>query len=58
MYDMISLEDVKNYLTDNLKVEVEYNSPVGFSKGNIKVTLKLDGEIIDSDEKIINKTYF
>ena len=55
---MISLEDVKNYLTDNLKVEVEYNSPMGLSKGNIKVTLKLDGEIIDSDEKPIYKTYF
>lgn len=55
---MISLEDVKNYITDNLKVEVEYNSPMGLIKGNIKVILKLDGEIIDSDEKPIYKTYF
>jgi hypothetical protein len=51
-------EDIKEYIKDNLKIEVEYNSPVGLGDGNIKVTLKLEGEIIDSDEKKIIKTFF
>jgi len=50
--------EIKNYLKDNLKIEVEYNSPIGLSDGNIKVTLKLEGEIIDSNEKKIYKTFF
>ena len=55
--DLIANE-VKNYLKDNLKIEIEYNSPVGLSDGNIKAILKLEGEIIDSDEKKIFKTFF
>jgi hypothetical protein len=55
--DLIANE-VKNYLKDNLKIEIEYNSPVGLSAGNIKAILKLEGEIIDSDEKKIFKTFF
>lgn len=51
-------EEIKQYLKDNLKIEVEYNSPIGLSDGNIKVTLKLEGEIIDSNEKKIYKTFF
>ena len=50
--------EVKKYLKDNLKIEVEYNSPIGLSDGKIKVTLKLKGVIIDSDEKKIFKTFF
>jgi len=50
--------EVKKYLKDNLKIEVEYNSPIGLSDGKIKVILKLEGEIIDSNEKKIFKTFF
>ena len=50
--------EIKNYLKDNLKIEIEYNSPIGFSDGKIKVTLKLEGEIIDSNEQKIFKTFF
>jgi hypothetical protein len=55
--DLIANE-IKNYLKDNLKIEVEYNSPIGLSDGKIKVTLKLEGEIIDSNEQKIFKTFF
>ena len=48
----------KKYLKDNLKIEVEYNSPIGSNDGKIKVILKLEGEIIDSNEKKIFKTFF
>ena len=51
-------DEIKKYLKDNLKIEVEYNSPIGLSDGKIKVILKLEGEIIDSDEKKIIKTFF
>ena len=50
--------EVKKYLKDNLKIEIEYNSPIGLSDGKIKVILKLEGEIIDSNEKKIFKTFF
>lgn len=50
--------DIKEYIKNNLKIEIEYNSPVGLSDGNIKATLKLEGEVIDSDEKKIIKTFF
>ena len=53
-----SIEDkIRKYLKNNLKIEVEYNSPIGLSDGNIKVTLKLEGEIIDSTEQKIMKTF-
>ena len=55
--DLIANE-IKNYLKDNLKIEVEYNSPIGLNDGKIKVTLKLEGEIIDSNEQKIFKTFF
>ena len=55
--DLIANE-VKKYLKDNLKIEVEYNSPIGLNDGKIKVTLKLEGEIIDSNEQKIFKTFF
>ena len=56
---VVDLEkDIKEYIKNNLKIEVEYNSPVGLSDGNIKVTLKLEGEIIDSTEQKIMKTFF
>lgn len=55
--DLIA-DEIKNYLKDNLKIEVEYNSPIGLSDGKIKVTLKLEGEIIDSNEQKIFKTFF
>jgi len=48
----------KKYLKDNLKIEVEYNSPIGLSDGKIKIILKLEGEIIDFNEKKIFKTFF
>lgn len=51
-------EDIKEYIKNNLKIEVEYNSPIGLSDGKIKVTLKLEGEIIDSNEQKIVKTFF
>ena len=50
--------EVKKYLKDNLKIEVEYNSPISLNDGKIKVTLKLEGEIIDSNEQKIFKTFF
>ena len=50
--------DIKEYIKNNLKIEVEYNSPIGLSDGKIKVILKLEGEIIDSNEKKIYKTFF
>lgn len=50
--------DIKEYIKNNLKIEIEYNSPVGLIDGNIKATLKLEGEVIDSDEKKIIKTFF
>jgi hypothetical protein len=54
-----SIEDnIRKYLKNNLKIEVEYNSPVSLSDGKIKVTLKLEGEIIDSNEQKIMKTFF
>ena len=55
--DLIA-DEIKNYLKDNLKIEVEYNSPIGLNDGKIKVTLKLEGEIIDSNEQKIFKTFF
>jgi len=56
---VVDLEkDIKEYIKNNLKIELEYNSPVGLSDGNIKVTLKLEGEIIDSTEQKIMKTFF
>ena len=51
-------EDIKEYIKNNLKIEVEYNSPIGLSDGKIKVILKLEGEIIDSNEQKIFKTFF
>jgi len=51
-------EDIKEYIKNNLKIEVEYNSPTGLSDGKIKVTLKLEGEIIDFNEQKIFKTFF
>jgi hypothetical protein len=54
-----SIEDkIRKYLKNNLKIEVEYNSPIGLSDGKIKVILKLEGEIIDSTEQKIMKTFF
>lgn len=50
--------EIKKYLKDNLKIEVEYNSPVGLFDGKIKVILKLEGEIIDSNEQKIFKSLF
>jgi hypothetical protein len=51
-------EIIKDYLKNNLKIELEYCSPVGLNDGFIKATIKLDGEIIDSDKKTIVKTLF
>ena len=51
-------QNIKEYLKNNLKIEIEYNSPIGLSDGNIKATLKLEGEIIDSNEQKIFKTFF
>ena len=51
-------KEIETYLKNKLKIELEYNTPIGLSDGNIKVTLKLNGEIIDSSEKKINKTFF
>jgi len=51
-------EIIKDYLKNNLKIELEYCSPIGLSDGFIKATIKLNGEIIDSDKKTIVKTFF
>ena len=50
--------DIKEYIKNNLKIEVEYNSPIGLNDGKIRVILKLEGEIIDSNEQKIFKTFF
>ena len=56
---VVDLEkDIKEYIKNNLKIELEYNSPIGLSDGKIKVILKLEGEIIDSAEQKIMKTFF
>ena len=51
-------KSIKEYLKKNLKIEIKYNQPVGLCDGLIKVILKLNGEIISSDEHKIYKTFF
>ena len=51
-------KEIEIYLKNKLKIELEYNTPIGLCDDNIKVTLKINGEIIDSSEKKINKTFF
>ena len=50
--------EVKKYLKEHLKIEIEYNSPSGLCKGFIKATLKLDDEVIDTSEQKIYQSFF
>lgn len=49
---------IKNYIKEHLKIEIEYTSPAGLCDGKIKATLKLDEEVIDSNEHKIFKSFF
>ena len=51
-------DDIRDYIKEHLKIEIQYNSPSGLCKGSIKTTLKLDDEIIDSSEQKIYKSFF
>lgn len=57
--NVISFYDIlEDYIRKNLKIEIKYSPPIGFCDGKIKVILKLNGDIIDSDEHNIHKSLF
>lgn len=49
---------IRDYIKEHLKIEIEYTSPAGLCDGKIKATLKLDEEVIDSNEHKIFKSFF
>lgn len=51
-------DNIRDYIKEHLKIEIEYTSPVGLCDGKIKATLKLDEEVIDSNEHKIFKSFF
>lgn len=51
-------DNIRDYIKEHLKIEIEYTSPAGLCDGKIKATLKLDGEVIDSNEHKIFKSFF
>ena len=51
-------DNIRDYIKEHLKIEIEYTSPAGLCDGKIKVTLKLDEEVIDSNEHKIFKSFF
>jgi hypothetical protein len=59
---VILLDDIydilEDYIRKNLKIEIKYSPSIGFCDGKIKAILKLNGDIIDSDEHNIHKSLF
>lgn len=51
-------DNIRDYIKEHLKIEIEYTSPAGLCDGKIKATLKLDEEVIDSNEHKIFKSFF
>lgn len=49
---------IRDYIKEHLKIEIEYTSPACLCDGKIKATLKLDEEVIDSNEHKIFKSFF
>jgi hypothetical protein len=50
--------EVKKYLKDNLKIEVEHQAPHTFNNGYVKVGIYWDNELINEDIQKIYQSFF